>query len=123
VRDFHSSVDKSDLVNSFDFRGESSVDAEDFTFDNSSDTKIIEDLSAVLPRIGIPVLSNGLVIETVHGGDLSSLVVSSQEGDVSWILELQAEEKLECLDRVEASVHEVTHEDVSGVGDLASLVE
>ena len=97
MRDFHSSVDESDLVNSFDFRGKSSVDAEDFTFDNSSDTKVIEHLSAVLPWVGISVLSNGLIIEAVHGGDLSGFVVTSQEGDVSWVLELQAQEELEGL--------------------------
>ena len=99
------------------------MDAEDFTLDNSSDTEVIEDFSAVFPRVSISVLSNGLVIEAVHGGDLSSLVVSSQQGDVSWVLELQAEQKLEGLDRVETSVNEISHEDVSSVWDLTTLVE
>jgi len=99
------------------------VNAENFSFDNSSDTKIIEDFCAVFPRVGISVFSNGLIVETVHSGDLSSLVVSSQKGDVSWVLQLQAQEKLECLNRVEPSVDKVSHEDVSGVGDLTSLIE
>ena len=123
MRDLHSSVDESNLIDCFDFWGQSSVNAENFSFDDSSDTKIIEDFCAVFPRIGISVFSNGLIVETVHSGDLSCLVVSSQEGDVSWVLQLEAQEKLECLNRVEPSVDKVSHEDVSSVGDLTSLIE
>ena len=97
MRDFHSSVDESYLIDGLDFWGESSVNAENFSFNDGSDTKIIEDFCAVLPRIGISILSNCLIIESVDGSDLSGLVVSSEEGDVSWVLELEAEQELECL--------------------------
>ena len=40
-----------------------------------------------------------------------------------WILQLQAQQELEGLNRIEASVHEITHEDVSGVWDLTTPVE
>jgi len=50
-------------------------------------------------------------------------MVSSQQGDVRWILQLQAQKQLEGLYGVEASVYEVTHENVSGLGDLTALVE
>ena len=99
------------------------MDAENFSLDDSSDTKIIEDFSAILPGISISVLSNGLIVKAVHGGDLPGLVVSSQKGDVSWILQFEAQQKLESLDGVESSVNEVTHEDVSGVWDFTALVE
>lgn len=123
VRNFHSSVDESNLINSLDFWGESSMNAENFSFNDGSDTKIIEDFCAVLPWVGISVLSNGLIIEAVDGGDLSGLVISSKEGDVSWVLQLQAKQELEGLDRVEPSVNEVAHEDVPRVWNLATLVE
>ena len=88
VRNFHSSVDESNLIDSLDFWGESSMNAENFSFNDGSDTEIVEYLGAVLPWVGISVLSNGLIIEAVDGGDLSGLVVSSQEGDVCWVLQL-----------------------------------
>jgi hypothetical protein len=53
------------------------VDAKDLDFDYGADTEIIENLSAVLPWVGISVLSDGLIIESIDSGDLSSLVVSS----------------------------------------------
>jgi len=123
VRDLHSSVNKSDLIDGLDFRGETTMDTEDFTFDNSTDAKIIEDLCAVFPRVGISVLSNGLVVEAIDGGDLSGFVITSEEGDVSWILHLKTEKKLESFDRVESSVNEISHEDVFGIGNLTTFVE
>lgn len=73
------------------------MDAENLSFDNSTNTKVIEDLGTILPWVGITVLSNSFVIETIHGGDLSGLVVTSEEGDVGWILQLEAQQKLECF--------------------------
>lgn len=123
VRNFHSSVDKSHLVDSFDFRRETTMDAEDLAFDHSSDSEVVENFSAVLPRVGISVFSNGLVVEAIDGGDLSSLVVSSEECDMSWVLQFEAEQELESLNRVETSVNKISHENVSSVWDLTAFVE
>jgi hypothetical protein len=46
------------------------VDAKDLAFDYGADTEIIENLSAVLPWVGISVLSDCLIVEAV---DLSNL--------------------------------------------------
>jgi len=73
------------------------MDTEDFAFHNSSNTKIVEHFSAILPWVCISVLSNGLIVETIYGCDLSGLMVTSQESDVSWVLQLEAEQKLESL--------------------------
>ena len=73
------------------------MDAENLALDNSSNTEIVENLSAVLPWVGISILSNGLIVETIYGCDLSGLMVTSQESDVSWVLQLEAEQKLESL--------------------------
>jgi len=54
------------------------MDAKDFTFNNGTDTKVVEYLSAVFPRISISILSNGLIIEAIDGSDLPSLVVASK---------------------------------------------
>jgi hypothetical protein len=97
MRNFHSSVNKSNLIDGLDLWGKSSMDAEDFAFNNSSNTKIVEHFSAILPWVCISVLSNGLIVETIYGCDLSGLVVTSQESDVSWVLQLKAEQKLESL--------------------------
>lgn len=42
---------------------------------------------------------------------------------MSWIFELQAQQELEGLHRVVASIHEVTHENVSSLRDFSTFVE
>jgi hypothetical protein len=123
VRDFHSSVDKSNLINCFDFWRKTSVNTENFSLNNGTDAEVVENFCAVFPWVSISILSNGLVIKSIHGGDLSGFVVSSEQSDVSWILELEAEQKLECLNRIITSVDKVSHEDVSCIWDLSSLIE
>lgn len=62
------------------------MDTENFSLNNSSNTKIIEDLGAIFPRIGITILSDGLIIESIDCCDLSSFVVTSKESNVCGIL-------------------------------------
>lgn len=99
------------------------MDAEYLALDNGSDTKVIEDFCAIFPRVCVAILSDRLVVETVDGGDLASLVIASQESDVRRVLHLEAEEELEGLDRVEATIDEVAHENVAGVRDFTAFVE
>jgi len=99
------------------------VHTEDLALDNSSDAKKVEHLCAVLPGVSVTVLAHGLVIEAVNLGDLASLVVASQKSDVSWILQLQAQKQLECLNRIKSAVDKIAHKDVPRVWDVTSLVE
>ena len=99
------------------------MNTEDFAFNNSTNAKVVEDFGAVLPWVGITVLSNCFIVEPVHSSNLSGFVISSQESDMRWVLQLQAEQELESFNRVVASIDEVSHEDVSSVGDFTALVE
>ena len=90
---------------------------------HSSYSEVVEDFCAVFPWVRVAVLSNRLVVEPIHGGDLASLVVASQESDVRRVLHLEAEQQLECFNRVETSIDEIAHEDVSRVWDFTALVE
>ena len=62
-----------------------------------------------------------LVVESVDGSDLPGLVVSSEEGDAVWVLQLEAQEQLKGFNGVVATIDEVTHENVSIVRDLSTL--
>ena len=123
VGNFHAPVDKADLIEGLDFWGETSMDAEDLSFDDGSDAEVIEDFSAVLPGVNVTILAHGLFVETVDGGDTTGLVVTSEESDAVRPLQFEAEEELEGLNGVVAAIDEITHEDVAGVGDLTALFE
>lgn len=57
------------------------MEAEDGVLNNSSEWEVVEKLSELFPDIGISILTQALVVETIHLCDLSGLVISSQNGD------------------------------------------
>jgi len=68
------------------------MNTEYFSFDDCANTKIVKDFGAVFPWVGITVLSDSFIIETIYSSNLSGLMVSSQQCYVSWILKLEAKE-------------------------------
>ena len=67
------------------------MDTEDLSFNDSANSEVVEDFSAVLPWVCVSILANGLIVETVDSSYLSGFVVASQQSDVSGVLQLQAE--------------------------------
>ena len=78
VGDFLEAVDAVDVVYGADERGQTAMHAQDFVVDQRSDAHAVEDVNQILPGIGAAVLLHALIVETVHLGDLATLVVSSQ---------------------------------------------
>jgi len=78
MRYFLNSVELFDLVESIDTGGETAMEAEDGVVNDSSQGQIVEQLSKVHPYIGVSVLPQALVVETVHLGDLTDFMVTSE---------------------------------------------
>lgn len=57
------------------------METEDSIFDDCSEGQIIEQICKVLPHIGVAVLAHALIIEAIDLGDLSTLMVASQNSD------------------------------------------
>jgi hypothetical protein len=92
------------------------------TVDDSADGEVVEDLGAVLPGVGVAVLSVDLIVEAVDGGDLSRFVVASEEGDSFGVFDLEAEEVFEGFDRVVAAINKIPDEDVARLVDFSACV-
>lgn len=123
MRNLHTPVDQANLVEGLDLGRETTMDAEDLALNDSTNAEVIENLSAVLPGVDVTILAHSLLIKTVDAGDAASLVITTEKCDAVGVLQLEAKEKLEGLDRVVAAIYKVTHEDVAGVRDLAALFE
>ena len=98
------------------------MNTENLSFDHSTDTEVVEDLSAVLPGIGVAVLSVDLIIESIDGGDLSRFVVASEQGDSFWVLDLQTEQVFEGFDRVVPAINKISDEDIARLVDFSTCV-
>lgn len=57
--------------------------------DKSGKWEVVEKVCKVLPYIGVSILSQALIVESVHLCDLPRLVVSSEDGDTIAIADLE----------------------------------
>lgn len=88
-----------------------------------TESKIVENLAAISPYIGRPILPLTLIVEAVHLRDLPRLVVPSDQGNAIGIADFVCEKKKERFYRVETSVDEVAHEEVVRVRTEPSDLE
>jgi hypothetical protein len=82
MRNLLSTSNDADLINSADFRAESSVNAEDLTINDSGKDEEVKDLAAGLPNRGVAVLLLTLLVEAVDLSDLTGFVVATDESDL-----------------------------------------
>jgi len=64
-------VKGSNVIESIDAWGETSVEAEDLVIDEGGGGEIIEEISEVFPNIRVPVLSKTFIVEAIHLCDLT----------------------------------------------------
>jgi len=123
VRHLLLSLEGTDRVQSVQTRGQTSVEGEDFSLDQGTQGEIVEHFGEVAPDVRITVLPDGLVVETVHLGGGSALVVTSGEGDPIGVPNLQSEEEGYTFDTEESSIDVVSEEEVIGLGRFSSDFE
>lgn len=69
---------------------------EDFLVNDGSDGQAIEAVGECLPQLDVePTLA--LVIESIDSIDRGTFVVTSEDEEVFWVLDLVCEEEADCL--------------------------
>lgn len=94
--------------------------AEDASVHQRSQAEAVEHLHALLPHVHRPELPQALVVEAVHLGDLTTLVVSAQQRQAVRVAQLQREQQQEGLHAVVPTIHVVSHEEIVCVGTVAT---
>lgn len=107
MRNFLNSIKGSNIVECVDAWGETSVEAEDLVVDESGERKIIEKIRKVLPHVCVAVLSEAFIVEAVHLGDLTRLVVATKDGDPLWVSDLQGYKESHGFDGIISTVNVV----------------
>lgn len=77
----------SDGVDSSAFGGKSSMDAKDLTFNDGSQGQVVESIVEIVPDIVIAVLFGYFIIKAIDVGDVTRLVIASQQNNCLRIFE------------------------------------
>lgn len=102
--DLLDAIESSDVIQCVDTGRETAVKTEDLVVDQGSEGEVVEEVGKVLPHVGVAVFSEALVVEAVDLGDLTGLVVSSEDGDSLRVSDLEGDEEGDGLDGVVTSV-------------------
>ena len=84
------------------------MEAEDLVVDQGGQGEVVKKIGEVFPYIGITIFSQAFVVEAVDLGDLSGLVVPTEDGDSVGIADLEGNEECYGLDGVVSSVNIVS---------------
>lgn len=98
--DFLEALQSTDVVQSLNTGGESSVEAEELVLNNCSEGEEIEEFSEALPHIGVAVLPAALIVKSINLGDLARFVITSQDGQSVFVAHLQRDQQRDCLHTV-----------------------
>lgn len=123
MRHFLNPVQLTNVVQAIDARGQAAMQTEDLRLHQRSERKVVKEVSEDLPHIGIPVLAEALIIETVNLSDLSALMVTTENGDAIWVPDFQSNQECGRLHGVISSINIVAHEKVVRVWGLSSNSE
>mmetsp|Transcript_54612 Transcript_54612/g.95484 ORF Transcript_54612/g.95484 Transcript_54612/m.95484 type:complete len:233 (+) Transcript_54612:104-802(+) len=85
VRHLLHAVKLPNVIKGVDGRGQAAVQTEDVVVDHSCQRQIVEQICEVLPDVSRTVLADTLVKESVNLGNLSTLVISSQQMHAVWV--------------------------------------
>lgn len=99
------------------------METENRVLDESGQRQVIEEVGEVLPDVGSSVFTKALVIEAINLGDLSTLVVATEDSNSVLVANLQGDQKRNGLDRVVATIDVIAHEKIVGVRAVASNSE
>jgi len=75
------SVELSDLIECVNTRREATVEAENLILDHSCQGQVIKEFCELFPDVCVAVLSQALIIKSIHLCDLSALVVASENSE------------------------------------------
>jgi hypothetical protein len=105
VWNFLYAVECSDVVESIDAWGETSVEAEDLVVDKGSEGEVIEKVCEVFPYVGVTVLSETLVVKSIDLSDLAGFVVAAEDCDALGVSDFESNEESDCLNGIITSIN------------------
>lgn len=84
------------------------METEDLVVDQGRQGKVIEEVCEVLPDVRVAILSQAFIVKAIDLGDLTRLVVATEDGDALWVSDLEGDKESDSLDGKVTSINIVT---------------
>ena len=84
------------------------MESKNAVLDERSDRKIIEEVGKRLPNIGVSVLSNTLVVKSIHLSDLAAFMISTQNHNTVRPSDFQRNQQSCCFQRIVSTIDIIT---------------
>jgi hypothetical protein len=99
------------------------MNSKDLVINDSSDRKVVKNVSKVLPYKCISVLGLALHIKAIVLSDCSGLMVASNHVHLIGVLDFEKTQKSDYFDRMRASVYVIAEPQVTGVGQFTANLD
>mmetsp|Transcript_18461 Transcript_18461/g.30602 ORF Transcript_18461/g.30602 Transcript_18461/m.30602 type:complete len:213 (-) Transcript_18461:635-1273(-) len=110
MRHFLHSVQVSGVIQGIDTGRQASVKTKDAICHDRRHWKVVKGIREVLPNIGIAVLAKAFVVKSINLSNLTTLVVSPQNGDSIAVPDLQRHEERHRFQTIVTSINVISHE-------------
>ena len=97
--------------------------AENLIFDDSCQRQVVKEVRQVFPDVSIAVLAETFIVEAINLCDLTTFMVTAENGNAFLKAYFEADKKCYCLHRVISTIDVITHEEVIRIGRAATDFE
>lgn len=101
-------IERSDIVQSIDARGETSVKAEYLIVDEGGKGEIIKEIREVFPNIRVAILPETLIVESVDLCNLTRFVIATEDGNALRISDFEGNKESDGFYGVVTSINVIT---------------
>jgi len=109
------SVESADVVKGINAGRQAAVQAEDLIVDKGGEREVVEKIREGFPHVGISILSEAFIVESVHLSDLAGFVIATENRNALRIPNLQGDKQSHSLHREIATIDVVAHEEIIGI--------
>ena len=88
--------------------------------DEGGEGEVVKEVGEEFPNVGVAVLAQTFVVETVDLGDLTRFVISTEDRHAVAVADLHRDEEGDGLDGVVAPIDVVSHKQIIRVGGVSA---